>query len=88
MTDAERTEGQPTASPQDEEAEWRGGQQAQDRGEEERSSERGWGSKAEDQKESGADDRNAGAEGEKGDRYREQEGPSDRAGSGQGAKKN
>jgi hypothetical protein len=82
-----------------EEEEWRGGADSQ-RGREaqERSGERGWGAgpnsggqrQQGDGGQRGGDkgNRNQGTEDEKGDRYREQEGPSDRAGSGQGAKKN
>lgn len=86
-----------------EEAEWRGGTDAQ-RGREaqERSGERGWGAGMAEKEGDGREkqqgqggawggdvgNREDGRQPEKGDRVREQTGLSDRAGSGQGAKKN
>jgi hypothetical protein len=79
------------------EEEWRGGDALRGREAQERSGERGWGTgNAGGQRQRGdggqrggdIQNQNLGKEGEKGDRSREQKGPSDRAGSGQGAKKN
>jgi hypothetical protein len=43
MADANLPDTDKTTKPQDEEAEWRGGAKAQERGEEERSNQQGWG---------------------------------------------
>src|SRR5687768_14396597 len=85
-----------------EEEEWRGGDQRQGREAQERSGERGWGAgmaekdddgRAKQKGQGGArggdlGNREDGRQEEKGDERRRQGKPSDRAGSGQGAKKN
>ena len=56
MADSNARDTDPTTKPQDEEAEWRGGAQAQERGDEERSGERGWGTPNADDVKEAADE--------------------------------